>query len=51
MKEAESSITLEDIKAKHKVPSTHAYSSKGVVDRTITLGKIEGSVEVFHNSK
>ncbi|XWS11283.1 hypothetical protein CRYUN_Cryun38cG0070900 [Craigia yunnanensis] len=45
MKEAESSITLEDIKAKHKVPSTYAYSSKGVVDRTITLGKIEGSVE------
>ncbi|XVE50756.1 hypothetical protein DITRI_Ditri01bG0188800 [Diplodiscus trichospermus] len=45
MKEAESSITLEDVIAKHKVPITHAYSSKSVVDRTITLGKIEGSVE------
>ncbi|XVF70768.1 hypothetical protein PTKIN_Ptkin11bG0188800 [Pterospermum kingtungense] len=45
MKEAESSVTMEDIIAKHKVPSTHAYSSKSVVDRTITLGKIEGSVE------
>ncbi|XP_017980593.1 PREDICTED: protein ENHANCED DOWNY MILDEW 2 isoform X2 [Theobroma cacao] len=45
MKEVESSITLEDIIAKHKVPSTHAYSSKSVVDRTITLGKIEGSVD------
>lgn len=51
MKETESSICLEDILAKQKVPSTHAYSSKSVVDRTITLGKIEGSVEVFHNSK
>ncbi|XP_022716813.1 protein ENHANCED DOWNY MILDEW 2 [Durio zibethinus] len=45
MKEAESSVTLEDVIAKQKVPSTHAYSSKSVVDRTITLGKIEGSVE------
>ncbi|XVF03728.1 hypothetical protein REPUB_Repub05bG0018800 [Reevesia pubescens] len=45
MKEAESSVTLEDVIAKQKVPSTHAYSSKSLVDKTITLGKIEGSVE------
>ncbi|XWS27788.1 hypothetical protein CRYUN_Cryun25bG0010300 [Craigia yunnanensis] len=45
MKQTESSVTLEGIIAKHKVPSTHAYSSKGVIDRTITLGKIEGSDE------
>ena len=45
MKEAESSV------AKHKVPSTHAYSSKSVVDRTITLSKEEGSVKYFRIPK
>ncbi|OMP04297.1 Zinc finger, PHD-type [Corchorus olitorius] len=44
MKEAESSISLEDIIAEHKVPSTTTSLSKGVLDR-ITRGKIEGSVE------
>ncbi|OMO83640.1 Zinc finger, PHD-type [Corchorus capsularis] len=44
MKEAESSITLEDITAEQKVPSTTTSLSKGVLDR-ITRGKIEGSVE------
>ena len=46
IKDAASSITLEAVIEKHKVPSTHAYSSKNVVDKTITLGKLEGSVEV-----
>lgn len=50
MKEAESSVTLEDIIAKPRVLSTHGYSSRSVIDRTITLGKIEGLVEVFQNS-
>ncbi|TYI42473.1 hypothetical protein ES332_A01G101400v1 [Gossypium tomentosum] len=45
MKEAESSVTLEDIITKPKVLSTHGYSSRSVIDRTITLGKIEGLVE------
>lgn len=46
MKDAASSITLEDVIRKHKVPSTHAFSSKNAVERNITLGKVEGSVEV-----
>ncbi|GMJ05058.1 ENHANCED DOWNY MILDEW 2 [Hibiscus trionum] len=44
MKEAESSITLEDIIAKQNLPSTHKHSSRSAMER-ITLGKIEGSVE------
>ncbi|GMJ05057.1 ENHANCED DOWNY MILDEW 2 [Hibiscus trionum] len=44
MKEAESSVTFEDIIAKQNLPSTHKYSSKSVIEK-ITLGKIEGSVE------
>ncbi|KAL7186639.1 hypothetical protein ACSBR2_028381 [Camellia fascicularis] len=47
MKDATSSITLEEITKKHKVPITHAYSSKNVVDKAITLGKVEGSVEAL----
>lgn len=46
MKEAASSITLDDVIKKHEVPSTHAHSSKNVVDKNITLGKVEGTVEV-----
>ncbi|KAF8391638.1 hypothetical protein HHK36_023944 [Tetracentron sinense] len=45
MKNSTSSITLEKIVEEHKVPSTHAYSSKSVVDKTITQGRVEGSVE------
>ncbi|TYK08109.1 protein ENHANCED DOWNY MILDEW 2 [Cucumis melo var. makuwa] len=44
MKNVASSITLEDVIKKHKVPSTHAYSLKHVVDKTIKMGKLEGSV-------
>lgn len=47
MKKAASSITLEDVIKKHEVPSTHAYCSKNVVDKTITLGKVEATVEVL----
>lgn len=46
LKDANKAVTLEDVIEKHKVPSTHAYSSKYIVDKTITLGKLEGSVEV-----
>lgn len=46
MKNVASSITLEDVIKKHKVPSTHAYSLKHVVDKTIKMGKLEGSVVV-----
>lgn len=41
-----SEITLEQIKEKHKAPSTHAYSSKYVVDKVITHGKVDVAVEV-----
>lgn len=47
MKEAASSVTLEEIIQKHKVPSTHAHSLKHFVEKTTTLGRIEGSVEVY----
>ncbi|CAL5390360.1 unnamed protein product [Camellia sinensis] len=47
VKNASSSITLEEIIDKHKVPTTYAYSSKYFVDRAITLGKVEGSVEAL----
>ncbi|XP_017227306.1 protein ENHANCED DOWNY MILDEW 2 isoform X3 [Daucus carota subsp. sativus] len=50
MKDATSSITLSEITEKHKVPTTHAYSSKHAVDRTITMGKVEGSVEALREA-
>uniref|UniRef100_A0A2P2LWL4 Uncharacterized protein MANES_15G064900 n=6 Tax=Rhizophora mucronata TaxID=61149 RepID=A0A2P2LWL4_RHIMU len=50
VKEVESSIKLEDVIKKHEVPSTHAYSSKAVVDKTITLGKVEGAVEAVRTA-
>ncbi|KAK6947009.1 hypothetical protein RJ641_000482 [Dillenia turbinata] len=50
IKESFSSITMEGIVAKHKVPSTHTYSSRSVVDKTITLGKVEGSVEALRTA-
>ncbi|CAN6557766.1 unnamed protein product [Malus baccata var. baccata] len=45
MKDAASSITLEDVIRKHTVPSTHQSSSKNAVERNITMGKVEGSIE------
>ncbi|XP_059662429.1 protein ENHANCED DOWNY MILDEW 2-like isoform X2 [Cornus florida] len=47
MKDASSSITLEQIIKKHKMPITHACSSNYLVDKAITLGKVEGSVEAL----
>ncbi|KAG2678170.1 hypothetical protein I3760_12G131600 [Carya illinoinensis] len=47
MRDAASSITLEEIKEKHKVPCGYAYSSKYNVDKNITLGKLEGSMEAI----
>lgn len=47
MKDAASSITLEDIMKKHKVPSTYANSSKYAADKNITVGKLEGSIQVY----
>ena len=46
-KEATSSVTLEDVVKEHKFSTTHTHSLKNVVEKTITLGKLEGSVEVY----
>jgi len=46
-KEATSSVTLEDVVKEHNFVSTHTHSLKNVVEKTITLGKLEGSVEVY----
>ncbi|PON94145.1 DNA (cytosine-5)-methyltransferase [Trema orientale] len=46
MKDAESSITIEDIRKKYKVPSTHVTTQKFATERAaITLGKVEVAVE------
>ncbi|CAK7324563.1 unnamed protein product [Dovyalis caffra] len=50
IKEAASSITLEEVIKKHEVPSTHANSSKNVVDKNITLGKVEVTVEAVRTA-
>ncbi|KAM1256233.1 hypothetical protein ACFX1Q_030382 [Malus domestica] len=52
MKDATSSITLEDVirKRQRTVPSTHQSWSKNAVDRNITLGKVEGSVEAVRTA-
>lgn len=41
-----SSITMENVIKEHKFASTHTHSLKNVVEKTITVGKLEGSVEV-----
>ncbi|KAM7498945.1 hypothetical protein LguiA_023359 [Lonicera macranthoides] len=45
MRDAESSIKLEDIIKKHKIPSRHTHSSRNMADKAITLGKVERSIE------
>ncbi|BBH02074.1 ENHANCED DOWNY MILDEW 2 [Prunus dulcis] len=50
MKDAVSSITLEEVKRKHKLPSTYALSSRNAVERNITLGKVEGSIEAVRTA-
>ncbi|XP_026665046.1 protein ENHANCED DOWNY MILDEW 2 isoform X2 [Phoenix dactylifera] len=43
MEEVSSTLTLEDVVKKHLTPSTHSYSARHI-DKSITLGKVEGSV-------
>ena len=45
-KEATPSVTFENVVKEHKFAATHTHSLKSVVEKTITLGKLEGSVEV-----
>ncbi|KAK7333425.1 hypothetical protein VNO80_30197 [Phaseolus coccineus] len=49
-KEATSSVTLEDVVKGHNFASTHTHSLKNVVEKTITLGKLEGSVEAVRTA-
>ena len=46
MEKAASSITLKDILKKYPVPSNYSYSMKDVLDKKLSLGKVEVSVEV-----
>ena len=45
-KEATSSVTLENVVKEHIFAATHTHSLKSVMEKTITLGKLEGSVKV-----
>ncbi|KAL3753467.1 hypothetical protein ACJRO7_000812 [Eucalyptus globulus] len=49
-KEATSSISMGDVMRKQKVPSTHAQDLKSTVDGVITIGKVEGAVQVHTNN-
>ncbi|KAK1316668.1 hypothetical protein QJS10_CPA05g00992 [Acorus calamus] len=44
-----SSLTLEEIVKRHDVPSTHACFSRPV-DKTITMGKVDGSIEAVRTA-
>lgn len=44
METTSASITLEDVIRKRTMPSTHVYSKKSV-DKRISLGKVEGTVQ------
>ena len=46
LKEATSSVTLENVVKEHIFAATHTHSLKSVMEKTITLGKLEGSVKV-----
>ncbi|KAL5731754.1 hypothetical protein ACHQM5_004454 [Ranunculus cassubicifolius] len=50
MDEKASLITLEEVRRKYTAPSTHGYSSKSFIDKSITLGKIEGLVEAVRTA-
>ncbi|XP_030520622.2 protein ENHANCED DOWNY MILDEW 2-like isoform X2 [Rhodamnia argentea] len=47
VKEAASSVSMADVVRKQNVPSTHAQYLKSTVDKTITIGKVEGSVQAL----
>ncbi|KAG5054541.1 hypothetical protein JHK85_007051 [Glycine max] len=40
--EATPSVTFENVVKEHKFAATHTHSLKSVVEKTITLGKLEG---------
>lgn len=46
MEDAKEEITMNTILAKYKGPSTYRSSAMSVLSKTITMGKVEGSVQV-----
>ncbi|KAG0493239.1 hypothetical protein HPP92_004233 [Vanilla planifolia] len=49
VEEESSSLTMEDIKKTLLMPSTHAFSA-GQIDKSITLGKVEGAIEAVRTA-
>ncbi|VFQ91772.1 unnamed protein product [Cuscuta campestris] len=49
MKES-SKLTLDEVLKMLKVPTEHAYSSKVAIDRSITLGKVDGSIKAIRTA-
>ncbi|KAK7288464.1 hypothetical protein RIF29_01924 [Crotalaria pallida] len=49
-KEASSTVTLENVIKDHKFSSTHTSSLRSVVEKTITVGRLEGSVEAVRTA-
>ncbi|KAE9594114.1 hypothetical protein Lal_00017046 [Lupinus albus] len=49
-KDATSTITLENVVKDHKFSSTHTSSLRSVVEKTITVGRLEGSVEAVRTA-
>lgn len=46
MKKAKEEITMDTILENYKGPSTYRSSAMSVLSKTITMGKVEGSVQV-----
>ncbi|RDX92857.1 Protein ENHANCED DOWNY MILDEW 2, partial [Mucuna pruriens] len=49
-KEAGASITLESVLEKHTFASTHTHSFRNVVEKTITMEKLEGSIDAVRTA-
>ncbi|XP_077221708.1 protein ENHANCED DOWNY MILDEW 2-like [Tasmannia lanceolata] len=48
MRTSSSSLNLEDVMKRHRMPTTHGSSRN--IDKAITLGKVEGSVEAVRTA-
>lgn len=45
--DAKSNVTMKDVLKKHNIQCSKSQSLKAYVDKTITLGKLEGAVRVY----
>uniref|UniRef100_A0A1J3GNX8 PHD finger-containing protein n=1 Tax=Noccaea caerulescens TaxID=107243 RepID=A0A1J3GNX8_NOCCA len=50
MRKATEEITMDAILNKYKAPSTHTNSTMNVVNKTITMGKVEGSIQAVRTA-